>query len=97
MTAGHQGDHSMKMTTAALVLAGLGFAGNAALAVTTDDVKWINQCVKDNKGDAPAAVVLKYCTCMNNKMSDNETQSITQWEKTHVAERKACDREAGWK
>ena len=42
-------------------------------------------------------VVLKYCTCMNNKMSDNETQSITQWEKTHVAERKACDKEAGWK
>ena len=42
-------------------------------------------------------VVLKYCTCMNNKMSDNETQSITQWEKTHATERKACDREAGWK
>jgi hypothetical protein len=57
----------------------------------------INQCVNDNKGDAAAAVVLKYCTCMNNKMSDNETQSITQWEKTHVAERKACDREAGWR
>jgi hypothetical protein len=40
---------------------------------------------------------MEYCTCMNNKMSDDETQSITQWEKTHVAERKACDREAGWK
>ena len=51
-----------------------------------DDVKWINQCVKDNKGGAADEVVLKYCTCMNNKMSDNETQSITQWEKTHVAE-----------
>jgi hypothetical protein len=24
---------------------------------------------------------------MNNKMSDNETQSITQWEKTHATER----------
>jgi hypothetical protein len=34
---------------------------------------------------------------MNNKMSDNETQSITTWEKTHVAERKACDKEAGWR
>ena len=41
--------------------------------------------------------MLKYCTCMNNKMSDNETQSITQWEKTHATERKACDAEAGWK
>lgn len=86
------------MKTAMFVmLAALSLTTNAALAATTDDVKWINQCVSDNKGDAPANVVLKYCTCMNNKMSDNETQSITRWEKTHVAERKACDREAGWK
>ena len=53
--------------------------------------------MQDNKGGAAAEVVLKYCTCMNNKMSDNETQSITQWEKTHATERKACDAEAGWK
>jgi hypothetical protein len=46
---------------------------------------------------APREVVLKYCTCMNNKMDDNETLSITAWEKIHVAEAKACDREAGWK
>ncbi len=44
-----------------------------------------------------AEVVLKYCTCMNNKMDDKETRSITQWEKTHESERKACDKEAGWK
>lgn len=87
----------MKTAAFALALASVAFAGSAALAATTDDVKWINRCVADNKGDAPAEVVLKYCTCMNNKMSDNETQSITQWEKTHVAERKACDKEAGWK
>lgn len=82
---------------AAVMLAGLCLAASPALSATTDDVKWINQCLKDNKGEAAEAVVLKYCTCMNNKMSDNETQSITQWEKTHVAERKACDKEAGWK
>ncbi|HMN74036.1 MAG TPA: hypothetical protein PKA55_19410 [Rhodoblastus sp.] len=71
---------------------------NAALAATTDDVKWINQCVSDNKNEgAKPEVVLKYCTCMNNKMGDNETQSISQWEKTHATERKACDAEAGWK
>jgi hypothetical protein len=87
----------MKIATFALALAALSFAGSAATAATTDDVKWINQCVNDNKGDASAEVVLKYCTCMNNKMSDNETQSITQWEKTHATERKACDKEAGWK
>ena len=87
----------MKIATALLVLAAMGFAGNVALAATTDDVKWINQCVADNKGSASDSVILKYCTCMNNKMSDNETQSITQWEKTHTAERKACDRESGWR
>jgi hypothetical protein len=91
----NQGDF-MK-TTMLVLLAALSITTTMANAVTTDDVKWINQCVADNKGDASAAVVLKYCTCMNNKMSDNETQSITQWEKTHVAERKACDKEAGWK
>jgi hypothetical protein len=80
-----------------VLLAALSFTATAAGAATTDDVKWINQCVADDNGDASAEVVLKYCTCMNNKMSDNETQSITQWEKTHVAERKACDKEAGWK
>ena len=85
------------MKTTLLLLATLFVTANAAIAATTDDVKWINRCVADNKGDASAGVVLKYCTCMNNKMSDNETQSITQWEKTHVAERKACDRQAGWK
>ena len=87
-------------TALAVLLAVAGFAtaqATTAHAATTDDVKWINQCVADNKGDAKPEVVLKYCTCMNNKMSDNETQSITQWEKTHVAERKACDKEAGWK
>jgi hypothetical protein len=87
----------MKIAAAVLLLAGACFASVAALAATTDDFKWINQCLKDNKGEAAEPIVLKYCTCMNNKMSDNETQSITAWEKTHVAERKACDKEAGWK
>ena len=53
--------------------------------------------MKDNKGGASDEVILKYCTCMNEKMDNNESQSITQWEKTHVAERKACDKESGWK
>jgi hypothetical protein len=87
----------MKTFAAVFALAALCYTTTAAFAVTTDDVKWINQCVKDNKGEAADAVILKYCTCMNNKMDNNETQSITQWEKTHVAERKACDKESGWK
>ncbi len=78
--------------TAACIL-----TGPAALA-GPDDVKWVAQCVGDN-ADAKVAVevVTKYCTCMNNKMSDSETLSITQWEKTHATERTACDREAGWR
>jgi len=87
----------MRWVAAALSLLAVCLAANAALAVSTDDVKWINQCVNDNKGLAVAGVVLKYCTCMVNKMEDSETQSVTQWEKKHVAERKACDAEAGWK
>lgn len=63
-----------------------------------DDAKWVARCVQDNKSEsATVEVITKYCTCMNNKMSSNETQSITTWEKTHVAERQACDKEAGWR
>jgi hypothetical protein len=89
---------SMTIAAAALLLAASTYAMKPALAATADDVKWINRCVDDNKNEgAKKEVVLKYCTCMNNKMSDNETQSITQWEKTHKTEQAACSREAGWK
>ncbi|TMJ05436.1 MAG: hypothetical protein E6G97_03295 [Alphaproteobacteria bacterium] len=88
----------MRSITFALLLAASCFSSNAALAATNDDVKWINQCVEDNKNEgAKKDVVLKYCTCMNDKMSDNETQSITQWEKTHKTEQAACSKAAGWK
>lgn len=63
-----------------------------------DDAKWVAQCVQDNKDEkATVEVITKYCTCMNGKMSSSETQSITQWEKSHVAERQACDKELGWR
>ena len=76
---------------AALLAGGPAFAG-------PDDAKWVAKCVTDNKDEkATVEVITKYCTCMNNKMSDNETLSITAWEKTHVAERTACDKEAGWR
>jgi len=88
----------MKLIAIALLLGASLFAPRATLAATTDDVKWINQCVEDNKNEgAKKEVVLKYCTCMNNKMDDNETRSITQWEKTHKKEQAACSKEAGWR
>jgi hypothetical protein len=76
---------------AASLLSGVAVAG-------PDDAKWVAQCVSDNKDEkATVEVISKYCSCMNNKMSDNETQSITQWEKSHATERQACDKEAGWR
>lgn len=87
----------MKTVFAAALLAAGWLAAPAAFA-SSDDAKWVAQCVTDNKDEkATIEVITKYCTCMNNKMSDNETQSITQWEKTHVAERQACDKESGWR
>lgn len=87
----------MKLIFSALVLLGLAVPSAAALA-NSDDIKWIAQCLKDNASEgASADVVQKYCTCMNDKMSNNETRSITQWEKSHPTERHACEKVAGWK
>jgi hypothetical protein len=74
-------------------------ASNVAVAqrVTQDDLKWINRCIADNRGDAAADVIRKYCICMNEKMDDNETRSITEWEKANPGARRACEREAGWR
>ncbi|OQX25073.1 MAG: hypothetical protein BWK80_17520 [Desulfobacteraceae bacterium IS3] len=61
-------------------------------------MKWIAQCIMDNKDEGqPMEVVQKYCECMNSKMDDNETQSVTQWEKSHKKEQKECSDAAGWK
>ena len=69
-----------------------------AAAQTTDDVKWINQCVGDNKDEGQTQqVVLSYCTCMNNEMGNNESRSITQWEKANPRKMEMCSTKAGWK
>lgn len=86
----------MRYIIAASVVVFFGLAG--AARADQDDVKWIAQCLKDNQeAKVDASVIQKYCACMNDKMSSNESQSISQWEKTHPAERQACDKEAGWK
>jgi len=88
----------MKFVAMALMLAGSALANSAALAqkMNADDLKWVNQCIADNKGGASDAIVRAYCICMNEKMDDNETRSITQWERTHKAEMAACDKQSGW-
>jgi murein L,D-transpeptidase YafK len=87
------------ITTAAIVSVclTLGAVGSAR-AQTVDNVNWINRCVADNKDEGQTrAVLVGYCTCMNNQMSNTETKSITAWEKTHKKEADACGVKAGWK
>ncbi|MDR3497341.1 MAG: hypothetical protein P4L82_22335 [Ancalomicrobiaceae bacterium] len=63
-----------------------------------DDAAWIKKCVSDNKREgATPEVVAVYCACMNEKMSSNETQSVSTWEKSHPKEMAECDKESGWK
>lgn len=69
-----------------------------AVASSQDDIKWIARCMMDNKDEgASAEVVRKYCECMNSKMDETETRSITQWEKANPKARKECERVAGWR
>jgi hypothetical protein len=67
-------------------------------AASPDDMKWIAQCIMDNKDEGqPMEVVQKYCECMNSKMDDNENLSVTEWEKKHPQEEKECSEKSGWK
>ena len=71
----------------------------SAQQMNADDLKWINQCIGDNKSEPGGTpeIVRAYCICMNEKMDNNETRSITQWEKANPGARKACEKTAGWK
>lgn len=80
-----------------LALAAFAFAAAPASA-GPDDEKWIKQCEHDNRNEgAKPEVVTKYCTCMNDKMDNSETRTITQWEKANPKARDECSRRAGWK
>ncbi len=87
----------MKIKMSALFFV-VGVMASSLSYAGADDAAWIAKCVADNaKEGASAETVQKYCGCMNNKMSDNETLSITAWEKSHPKEMAACEAEAGWK
>jgi len=87
----------MKFRFLAMLLASGVCLGGAAFAQSADDQKWITQCLSDNQeAKASVSVVATYCNCMNNKMSDNETRSITEWEKANPNARRVCERESGW-
>ena len=75
--------------------------GSSAFAqkMNSDDLKWVNQCISDNRGEpgGTAEIVRAYCICMNEKMDNNETRSITVWEKANPGARRDCERKSGWK
>jgi len=87
------------LAAAASLAASLMPFAASAQTMNADDMKWVNQCINDNKGEpgATPAIIRAYCVCMNEKMDSNETRSITQWEKSHPNERKACDKQSGWR
>ena len=86
----------MKNAFGIAAIVSLLMTGGAA-AQTTDDVKWVNQCVRDSASYAVSQQVkTMYCTCMVSKMSDNETRSVTQWEKANPVARDDCAKRAGW-
>jgi hypothetical protein len=86
----------MKFAVIALV-AFSSLAASGAAYANADDTKWVAQCVSDNSdAKVDVTVITKYCTCMNGKMDENETKTITQWEKSHPTERDACSKQAGW-
>jgi hypothetical protein len=81
-----------------LVLAAFAVAIGQSYAATKDDTAWINRCISDNKDEgATAKVVRAYCECMNNEMDDNETLSISAWEKKNPKTQAMCSKKAGWK
>jgi hypothetical protein len=74
------------------------FATPALADKKSDDSKWIGDCVIENKDEGQSAdVVTKYCTCMNNEMSDDESRSVTEWEKANPKVTEKCSKESGWK
>jgi hypothetical protein len=93
-------ENSMKAFLAVLIVATSALAIPAhAQKMDADDLKWVNQCIRDNQGEAGGtpAIIRAYCVCMNEKMDSNETRSISQWEKANPAARRACEKQAGWK
>ena len=80
-----------------LLLAALATTGCVTTSGSADDRRWINQCIRDNADEgASRRVVTAYCTCMVDRMSNNETRSVTQWERANPRARRECSREAGW-
>ena len=88
----------MKMAIHTLFLIAFVAVSVPALGASKDDKAWINRCISDNKDEgAQPKVIRAYCECMNNEMSDQETLSISAWEKKNPKTQAMCSKKAGWK
>ena len=86
----------MRFFTALMLLVGAVVLNGPARA-DSDDKLWVAQCIRDNAGsEVSTAVLFKYCKCMTNKMDDEETRSVTDWEPTHPDEKAVCRTKAKW-
>jgi len=86
----------MRSLLACFVMAFILLSGSA-FADVYDDL-WIRQCISDNQDQGQTSETIRvYCTCMNDKMSNEEARSITTWEKTHPEEMAYCANLAGWR
>jgi hypothetical protein len=95
----HNNEDFMKYIFLTLMAALVAAAPAQAQRMNADDMKWINQCIDDNRSEAGGTpqIVRAYCMCMNEKMDDNETRSVTQWERANPGARRDCERKSGWK
>ena len=95
----HNNEDFMKYIFLTLMAALAAAAPAQAQRMNADDMKWINQCIDDNRSEAGGTpqIVRAYCMCMNEKMDDNETRSVTQWERANPGARRDCERKSGWK
>lgn len=82
----------MKGLAVILLAARTLLGSGGAFAGTADNISWITRCMSDNKSEQGVSVDIAF-KCMNNKMSENETNSISTWEKATPNETKACDTE----
>jgi hypothetical protein len=82
----------------AVFIVGLVVATSGALAQSADDRKWIAECMRDNAGAGVGTPIVRaYCACMTDKMSENETRSVSVWELANPRAKADCDRQSGWK
>lgn len=87
----------MRLAVVCLFVLGLFLTCGIALADSYNPNR-IAECIEDNTDARVSTETLrKWCVCMNGKMPLGETQSITEWEKSHPVEMAICDREAGWR